>query len=335
MSRVEQLTMYLDLKNSRGIEYGALANPIVKKSQNNVIYVDYTSTKELVEKSNTDPNVKESDIVGVDVNLSEPESAKALQDRGPFDYIVASHVFEHLPNSLAWLEEASSLLREGGIISLAIPDKRYTFDFFRRLSEPSDWLTTYIDSSERPTTAQLLDHYLNVRVVDTLTAWNEEPTLLKCPRHHNDWVALDLARIGQLTYTDCHCFVYTDSSFVAILHYIQSMKLLLNLEVLKVFPPERYSNEFIIALRVSSGRKEITHSEVSLSVIPQKYDGKIVHQPAGNRGKDDGWYLVKNGKRSWITDGAYLAKNGYKANEVIEISIAEFQAIPEDQQSLN
>ena len=71
-----------------------------------------------------------------------------------------------------------------------------------------------------------------------------------------------------------------------------------------------------------------------ISATAQKYEGKIVHQPTANRGKDDGWYLVKNGKRRWITDGAWLAKNGFQANAVIEISSADFNAIPEDPQPL-
>ena len=78
------------------------------------------------------------------------------------------------------------------------------------------------------------------------------------------------------------------------------------------------------------GSKVTNKSLEETLVITQKYDGKIVHQPSRNRGKDDGWYLVKNGKRSWIVDGAWLAKNGFKENEVIEISSEEFKAIPED-----
>jgi hypothetical protein len=75
---------------------------------------------------------------------------------------------------------------------------------------------------------------------------------------------------------------------------------------------------------------KVTHkSAEEILVITQKYDGKIVHQPSRNRGKDDGWYLVKNGKRSWIVNGSWLAKNGYKENEIIEISSDEFNAIPE------
>lgn len=252
MGRIEKLTKYLDLGTSHGIEYGALDKPIVKKSQSNIIYVDYTSTKKLKEKSKDDPHVKQNDIVAIDINLTESGSSKALQSRGPFDYIVASHVFEHLPNPLAWLEKNSKMLREGGIISLAVPDKRYTFDYFRRLSEPSDWLATYIDSNERPSTIQLLDHYMNVRVVNTETAWDKKPDLLDCPRYHNNEDAMNLTRKGQLVYVDCHCFVYTDSSFMAIFNVLQSMNLMLNLEIVEIFPPEHHSNEFIISLRVKS-----------------------------------------------------------------------------------
>lgn len=61
-----------------------------------------------------------------------------------------------------------------------------------------------------------------------------------------------------------------------------------------------------------------------------KYEGKIVHQPSGDRGKADGWYLVKDGKRHWIVNGDWLKKNGYDAAAVLEISSAEFDAIPED-----
>lgn len=62
----------------------------------------------------------------------------------------------------------------------------------------------------------------------------------------------------------------------------------------------------------------------------KKYDNKIVRQPPANRGKDDGWYLVKGGQRRWIVDAVWLERNGYQAATVIEISSAEFNAIPED-----
>ena len=82
------------------------------------------------------------------------------------------------------------------------------------------------------------------------------------------------------------------------------------------------------------GNKNSHKSIAEILVITQKYDGKIVHQPPHNRGKDDGWYLVKNGKRSWIIDGVWLVKSGFKESDIVEISSEEFNAIPEDAQPI-
>lgn len=81
--------------------------------------------------------------------------------------------------------------------------------------------------------------------------------------------------------------------------------------------------------------QEAPKSGAAISASVQKYEGKIIRQPPANRGKDDGWYLVKDGKRRWITDSAWLGKNGYQVGQVIEINSAEFSAIPEDPQPLS
>jgi hypothetical protein len=87
---------------------------------------------------------------------------------------------------------------------------------------------------------------------------------------------------------------------------------------------------FLILSACDKGTPEVSKSLAEITAIAQNYDGKIVHQPPANRLKEDGWYLVKNGKRRWITDAGWLAKNGFQANAVIEISSADFNAIPED-----
>lgn len=66
------------------------------------------------------------------------------------------------------------------------------------------------------------------------------------------------------------------------------------------------------------------------SLVAQKYEGKIVRQPSNNRGKDDGWYLVKDGKRRWIINGSWLEDNGFKNDDVVDVSASEFYEIPEN-----
>lgn len=72
----------------------------------------------------------------------------------------------------------------------------------------------------------------------------------------------------------------------------------------------------------------------TISAAARKYEGKIVRQAPANRGKDDGWFLVKDGKRAWIVDGAWLARNGHAPGSVLTIPAEEFMAIPEDPQPL-
>jgi len=64
--------------------------------------------------------------------------------------------------------------------------------------------------------------------------------------------------------------------------------------------------------------------------ILSKYEGKIIKQPAAGRSKEDGWFLVLNGKKRWIIDGSWLDANGFKPEDVIEIPSSDFNGIPED-----
>jgi hypothetical protein len=54
----------------------------------------------------------------------------------------------------------------------AVPDRRFTFDCLRRESKTSEVLTAYVLRAVAPTPQMILDHYLNVRAVDVIAAWN-------------------------------------------------------------------------------------------------------------------------------------------------------------------
>ena len=53
---------------------------------------------------------------------------------GSLNFVIASHVLEHMPFPLASLRSWYRVLGSGGILILKIPDKRYTFDVKRRRS---------------------------------------------------------------------------------------------------------------------------------------------------------------------------------------------------------
>jgi SAM-dependent methyltransferase len=64
------------------------------------------------------------------------------------DYVVTSHVLEHVANPIAALAEWYRVLRPGGIIYLLVPDRRFTWDHPRPLTT----VEHFLDDFERGTT---------------------------------------------------------------------------------------------------------------------------------------------------------------------------------------
>jgi 2-polyprenyl-3-methyl-5-hydroxy-6-metoxy-1,4-benzoquinol methylase len=116
----------------RLIEIGASYHPIVPKSAGwQTTVVDHADREELAKKYRN---------LGIDVEPIEPvdiiwregtiSDAFPADQFGRFDGLIASHVAEHIPDLIGFLQAADRLLKPDGVIALALPDKRAMFDFF-------------------------------------------------------------------------------------------------------------------------------------------------------------------------------------------------------------
>ena len=117
----------IDLDNTKGLEIGPLYRPRVSQAYD-VRYVDHYSTEELragyAVNSVAGPFIDE--IVEVDYVLRDGETiASVTKEDAPFDYVVASHVIEHVVDPISWLRDVHEVLAPEGVISLVIPDKRF------------------------------------------------------------------------------------------------------------------------------------------------------------------------------------------------------------------
>ncbi len=59
------------------------------------------------------------------------------------DYVVTSHVLEHVANPVAAFAEWNRVLRPGGIVYLVVPDRRFTWDRTRELTPAAHMLDDY------------------------------------------------------------------------------------------------------------------------------------------------------------------------------------------------
>ena len=134
IARREILENIIDIKSLRGLEIGPLTSPIVRpediEGRGQIFYLDHLSKAGLKEKYKDDSSINVEKIVNVDFVCSDGDIVRSVEDK-VFDYVIASHVIEHSPNLLKFVEDISSILSPGGLLFLIIPDKRFTFDLKR------------------------------------------------------------------------------------------------------------------------------------------------------------------------------------------------------------
>lgn len=193
------------------LELGAFDNPIFRPELgDNVRYLDWFSRDELIEmhKDNTrrDPNK----IVNIDYVVKDHLFARHIDKR--FDLISASHVIEHVADIISWLNQLESLLSDKGQIFLAIPDRRYTFDYYRQVSQSVSMVQAHEDRLERPNKWQLAEHFYYHQKVDLDKLWAGEKPPKFQPRFTLA-TALRMADKKAQSYTDAHCWVFTPPSF--------------------------------------------------------------------------------------------------------------------------
>jgi hypothetical protein len=214
----------LDLDRQLGIEFGALDRPLVPPSSR-IRYVDHLDRAGLQLKYAGHDHVDADRIVPVDVVLDGRPLVELLAGER-IDYVIASHVAEHVPDLVGWLTDLRTMLAPHGTIRLALPDLRFTFDLARRPTALAEVVAAWAVRADRPQPHQVLEAQLLLQQVDAGEAWRTpftpvEPDLDALRR------ATDLARAvaEHGTYQDGHCWTFTPWSFADLMRQLVALEL--------------------------------------------------------------------------------------------------------------
>lgn len=256
MTREQYVTKKIDVDGGVGLEIGPLTRPIVKKP-NNIFYLDHMSTAQLRRKYENEP-IDPNDIVEVDFIYRN--NLKRSVNNKTFDYVIAAHVIEHIPDIISWLKDVQSILKPGGILSLIVPDKRYTFDIFRDESTVADIMGAYFDKLNMPTGAMMYDYASSYVIdIDAQSIWRDLDYYIKLPPKKR-WDNHDVVKMCKANkegkYIDCHCHVFTPQSFADILRAVIGVGLL-DFEVCSFVPTPTNDLEFFVSLKKVTGTTAI------------------------------------------------------------------------------
>ena len=234
----------------RGLEIGPLDRPILSKVKYRVSYVDHASREDLIAKyksSATAETLAPERIVPVDIVWTPGKTlADCVPPGAKYDYCLASHVIEHVADPIGWLQQIAAVLNDGGIVTLAVPDKERTFDHLRPVSRPADLIDAYVRQIARPSPRHVFDHITSVSQIGV------EPSPPR-PAQIREAFAHAMAAHHSGRHVDVHCHVFTQDSFFEVFETIAHTGIL-PLKLRRFYPTRTGANEFIVSLQMCSAK---------------------------------------------------------------------------------
>lgn len=249
MDRKQKILHPVNLAGS-GLELGPLCWPLLKKDEADVYYADHVDRDGLLKIYKDDAGVLPELIPDVDYPLNGRSLAKAIPKK-KFDYLIASHVIEHVPDMVRWFQDISAILKPGGVATLAVPDKRFTFDIDRQTSELSDVMGSYVDNTNRASSTMIFDYASHFRTkLLAEEVWKGELYLntKTAPHRYSLEEALKISKNSKKEYVDAHCYVFTPYSFFEVIRGLIELGLF-DFKVISFYTtaPDQY--EFLVAFQ--------------------------------------------------------------------------------------
>lgn len=177
------------------------------------------------------------------------------QLHGCFDACIASHVIEHVPDPITFFKSLDCLLTADGVVSLAVPDKRYCFDFFRPLTLAPAWIEAFERRSVRHSRRNLFEYFAYQANNGKRFVWDQyDPVNLRLAGELV-WAKTNVDAAGASEsdpYVDCHAWCFTPSSFKLLIFELNYIGLI-EFRVERLF--KTAGCEFIVLLRKDREKK--------------------------------------------------------------------------------
>lgn len=237
MNRNEKILKHIN-KNGQGIEIGLCANPIApKKAGFNVHVIDHASREQLIAKYDGH-GVNLDNIEEVDFVWQGESYAELTGKHKYYDWIIASHVIEHTPDIIKFINDCDAILNDDGVLSLAIPDKRYCFDHYRAISGISKAIDTHLSQSTLHSPGTVADHLLNVVSQSGKIAWDSQTNGERKLIHSIADARQAMNNLIQKNvYIDVHGWCFVPHSFRVMIHDLFHLGLI-PLQEVEFYPTE-------------------------------------------------------------------------------------------------
>lgn len=227
------LRTHVDLSSTVGLEFGGFDLPTVPPRLGQCAIADMRTEYHLAREF----GIPVALIPPVDC-VVEPSVAAHRQISLRFDYVILCHVLEHIPDVITTINDLAQLLDPGGLLFIALPDKRETPDASRASTTLARLVERQVEQVKTPSMSEIAEFSL---------AWNQTY------RDQFDESMQEFfheVRSQQLFGDpDVHCNVWSDDEFLEQVRQLIRGGFLEGLEIVEAEPTKAPFNEFYVLLR--------------------------------------------------------------------------------------
>lgn len=224
MDRITRLKSLFD-PTGFGLEIGPGYNPLLPKRDGfRVETLDYTDADGLRTKYRN-AAVDLTRIEDVTFISDGRPMVDVIGERERYDFIIASHVIEHVPNLVGFLNDCDALLKPSGTLVLAVPDKRNCFDVLQPVSTAGDVLQAFHEGRTRHAPGAVFDEIAYGALRNKKPGWGPGERGAFSFFHDLPKAKVFFDRSCQPSpdYVDIHAWRFTPSSFRLILSDIAAV----------------------------------------------------------------------------------------------------------------
>ncbi len=226
------------------LEIGPGYNPIFSRRDGcNVATLDHDDQAGLIKKY---AMLDTSKIEPVDFVWRDGSFVDLIGER-KFEAVAAAHVVEHAPDFVQFLKDSSFVLKEGGVIYLIVPDKRFCFDYFQPITDPAKVLADHLQKRTRHSFESSYRRTIHT-TGNGLIAWGQDDLADVQFKYCDPREALRNAERNAASagYVDMHGNCFTPASFAVLIEELGHLGLIdLRLDLLT----RARGCEFLVALK--------------------------------------------------------------------------------------
>jgi hypothetical protein len=255
MNRADKILKMIN-PDGAGLEIGPSFNPVApKRAGYNVKIIDFMSTEQLV-SLNAARSHDISQIEDVDYIWDGRSFQEIIGPDQKFDWIIASHVIEHTPDIITFINDCGNILTQNGVVSLVIPDKRYCFDYFRPVSNLSQVIDAFIARRKRHSQGSVVEYFLYHCWKNEMLAWHKAYSGDVRFPYPIEFAKDMFAKAASCQdYIDIHAWCFTPSSFRLLVHDLERLELITLKECI-FFPTVEY--EFFVSMSRHTSGSEVS-----------------------------------------------------------------------------